>query len=57
MQGLPDVIEEKTRVPVEVADPFRGIECSDKQFDLEYLREIGPSMGVGVGLALRKAGA
>ncbi len=57
MQGLPEVIEEKSRVPVEVADPFRGIECSEKQFDLEYLREIGPSMGVGVGLALRKAGA
>ena len=57
MQGLPDVIEEKTRISVEVADPFRGIECSEKQFDLTYLREIGPSMAVGVGLALRKAGA
>jgi type IV pilus assembly protein PilM len=57
MHGLPDVIEDKTRIPVEVADPFRGIECSEKEFDLAYLREIGPSMGVGVGLALRKAGA
>ena len=57
MQGLPDVIEEKTRISVEVADPFRGIECNEKQFDPTYLREIGPSMAVGVGLALRKAGA
>jgi type IV pilus assembly protein PilM len=56
MPGLPEVIEEKTRVPVEIADPFRAIECNTKHFDVEYLKEIGPSMGVGVGLALRKAG-
>jgi type IV pilus assembly protein PilM len=54
MPGLPGVIEDKTRIPVEIVDPFRGIECDPKIFDAEYLREVGPSMGVGVGLALRK---
>jgi len=57
MSGLPEIIEEKTRIPVEIVDPFRQIECDGKLIDEDYLREVGPSMGVGVGLALRTAGA
>ena len=43
-------------IPVEIVNPFKKIEYSEKNFDLEYLREIGPMMAVGVGLATRKVG-
>jgi type IV pilus assembly protein PilM len=56
MPGLQEIIEEKTRIAVEIVDPFRNVECDSKVIDIEYLREVGPSMGVGVGLALRTAG-
>jgi type IV pilus assembly protein PilM len=39
-----------------VVNPFKKISYSDKNIDLEYLREIGPIMAVGVGLASRKVG-
>ncbi|MFQ5458246.1 MAG: type IV pilus assembly protein PilM [Myxococcota bacterium] len=57
MSRLPEIIEEKTRIPVEISDPFKSIECDPKLIDEDYLREVGPSVGVGVGLALRTAGA
>ena len=57
MSRLPEIIEEKTRIPVEISDPFKNIECDPKLIDEDYLREVGPSVGVGVGLALRTAGA
>ncbi|NWF91973.1 MAG: type IV pilus assembly protein PilM [Syntrophaceae bacterium] len=50
------ILQEEIGIPVEVVDPFRKIECNEKKFDLEYLKEIGPVMAVGVGLASRKVG-
>ncbi len=41
---------------MEVVNPFKKIDYRGKDFDLEYLREIGPIMGVAVGLASRKVG-
>ncbi|MBM4306594.1 MAG: type IV pilus assembly protein PilM [Deltaproteobacteria bacterium] len=50
------VLQQQIGIPVEIVNPFKKIEYSDKNFDLEYLREIGPMMAVGVGLATRKVG-
>ena len=50
------ILQQQTGIPVEVINPFKKIEYRGKDFDLEYLREIGPIMGVGVGLASRKVG-
>ncbi|MBM4346944.1 MAG: type IV pilus assembly protein PilM [Deltaproteobacteria bacterium] len=50
------VLQQQIVIPVEIVNPFKKIEYSDKNFDLEYLREIGPMMAVGVGLATRKVG-
>jgi type IV pilus assembly protein PilM len=36
--------------------PFTKIEYNEKNFDVEYLREIGSIMAVGVGLASRRVG-
>jgi type IV pilus assembly protein PilM len=50
------VLQQQIGIPVEMANPFKKIECSEKNFDAEYLREIGPVMAVSVGLASRKVG-
>jgi type IV pilus assembly protein PilM len=50
------ILQQQIGVPVEVVNPFKEIDYSGKNFDLEYLREIGPIMAVGVGLASRKVG-
>jgi type IV pilus assembly protein PilM len=50
------ILQQQIGIPVEIANPFRKIEYSEKSFDLEYLRDIGPVMAVGVGLASRKGG-
>ncbi|MFH1626130.1 MAG: type IV pilus assembly protein PilM [Pseudomonadota bacterium] len=43
-------------IPVELVNPFAGIDCSDEDFDPEYLEYTAPFMAVGVGLALRRVG-
>jgi type IV pilus assembly protein PilM len=50
------ILQQQIGIPVEMANPFKKIEYSEKNFDVEYLREIGPVMAVGVGLASRKVG-
>jgi type IV pilus assembly protein PilM len=50
------LLQQQIGIPVEMANPFKKIEYSEKNFDVEYLREIGPVMAVGVGLASRKVG-
>jgi type IV pilus assembly protein PilM len=50
------ILQQQTGIPVEIANPFKKIEYSGKNIDIEYLREIGPVMAVGVGLATRKVG-
>jgi type IV pilus assembly protein PilM len=52
--GLASGMETEFNVPVELVDPFRSIGMIDpKVFDSDYLANIGPSMAVAVGLALR----
>jgi type IV pilus assembly protein PilM len=50
------VLQQQIGLPVEVANPFKRVEYSGKNFDLDYLREIGPIMAVAVGLASRRVG-
>lgn len=56
ISGLSDVIEERTGVPVEMANPFNNISFDEKKFDINYLEQIGPQVAVAVGLALRRVG-
>jgi type IV pilus assembly protein PilM len=41
---------------VEVLDPFQQIVINGKDFDLEYIRAIGPQFCVATGLAMRRLG-
>lgn len=49
-------ISEKLALPVGVINPFKKLHYSEKDFDPEYLQEIGPLMAVTVGLAIRRVG-
>jgi type IV pilus assembly protein PilM len=50
------VLQQQIGLPVEVANPFKRVEYGGKNFDLDYLRDIGPIMAVAVGLASRRVG-
>ncbi len=56
IKGFDIALQQQIGIPVEIANPFKKVDYSGKNFDLEYLREIGPIMAVGVGLASRKVG-
>jgi type IV pilus assembly protein PilM len=49
-------LENRLGIPVEVMDPFRAVVAPEKDFDQEYLREVGPLFSVAVGLAMRRMG-
>jgi len=57
---LPDVamyFQEELRVPTALWNPLENIDCSAvaKKFPANFLEEIGPYMGVALGLAMRDA--
>jgi len=54
--NLLKAISEKLGLPVEMINPFAKLKYSEKDFDPEYLQEIGPFMAVTVGLAIRRVG-
>lgn len=51
-----DSVSEKIGIPVEQINPFAKLKYNEKDFDPEYLQEIGPLMAVTVGLAIRRVG-
>ncbi|KAA0888840.1 type IV pilus biogenesis protein PilM [Oryzomonas rubra] len=53
---LNETVSEKLSLPVEIINPFAKLKYNEKDFDPEYLQEIGPLMAVSVGLAIRRAG-
>jgi type IV pilus assembly protein PilM len=51
--GFEKAFHERTGLPVEIMNPFTRMVPSSK-FEAEFLEEVGPSLGVGVGLAMRR---
>jgi type IV pilus assembly protein PilM len=54
--NLDAILRDKFGIPVAIMDPFQKITVDEKEFDPEKLAEIGPSMAIAVGLAIRKLG-
>lgn len=52
--GLAEVLGDRLRVPIEVADPLRGIAVKEGAFGSVPVDEIAPLMILAVGLALRR---
>ncbi len=53
---LPAVLSQRSNLPVEILNPFLNIKYNEKEFDPEYLKEIGPFVAVATGLAMRRLG-
>ncbi|HET9753852.1 MAG TPA: pilus assembly protein PilM, partial [Myxococcales bacterium] len=49
------VIEQRVGVPVEILNPFKGVEIDNRRFDPNYVMDVSPSAAVAIGLALRKS--
>lgn len=56
INGLAQQLSNRMGVPVELANPFRKINISDADIDVESLSDLAPMAGVGVGLAFRTMG-
>ena len=52
--GLPDVLGERLRLPVEVASPLQRMRVKDNVFDTLNADEMGPLLMLATGLALRR---
>jgi len=53
LPGLAELVGEETGVATQVGDPFKYLVTEASEVSAEYLRDIGPSAVVAVGLALR----
>jgi type IV pilus assembly protein PilM len=53
VSGLDAAFQSKTNLPVERLNPLARVTPASR-LDEEFLSEIGPSLGVGIGLALRR---
>src|SRR5438445_247563 len=49
------VIEQRVGVPVEILNPFKGVEIDNRRFDPNYVMDVAPSAAVAIGLALRRS--
>ena len=54
--NLVGTIADKIGLQVDAINPFAKLKYNEKDFDPEYLQEIGPLMTVAVGLAVRRVG-
>jgi type IV pilus assembly protein PilM len=52
LSGVDNYFAEGLGIPVEIWDPFKGVGWEDSS-SLEQVRELGPFLSVGIGLALR----
>ncbi len=53
VSGFDAAFQGKTNVPVEVLNPLSRM-LPNNRFDPDYLADLAPSLGVGVGLAMRR---
>jgi type IV pilus assembly protein PilM len=53
---MQESLRERLEVPVELLDPFRMLNASEKDFDPEYLEAVAPLFSVAVGLGMRRLG-
>ena len=56
VQGLRDLLSERFEAGVELMNPFNAITYNPKDFDPDFIGEIGPQAAIAVGLAVRRVG-
>ena len=53
-EGFIEMLTERFEAPVDVFDPFKKVAFDAKKFNVDSAEEIGPTVAVAVGLALRR---
>lgn len=53
IEGLDEFLSAEIGIPTEIADPYQGIEWDPAEISEQYLKDIGPTTSVAVGLAMR----
>ena len=56
VHGLQELLADRFEAGVEIMNPFNNITYNPRDFDPEFINEIGPSAAIAVGLAARKVG-
>jgi type IV pilus assembly protein PilM len=56
IHGLRALLQDRFGAPVELLNPFLNVRYSEKDFNPDYLEDIGPSAAIAVGLAARRVG-
>jgi type IV pilus assembly protein PilM len=54
--ALQRILAERSRVPVEIVDPFRRLAVDAAKFDVDFIRAHAAEATVGLGLSLRRLG-
>jgi len=53
LRSLVPLLADTLGIPLEIADPWQGIQVDKSKFDLDYLRGLSAEFAVPIGLALR----
>jgi type IV pilus assembly protein PilM len=56
VNGLRELLADRFDAGVEIMNPFNNVIYNPREFDPDFIAEIGPSAGVAVGLAARRVG-
>jgi len=56
VHGLQDLLSDRFEAGVEIMNPFNNVTYNPRDFDPDFINEIGPSAALAVGLAVRRQG-
>jgi type IV pilus assembly protein PilM len=56
VHGLRELLSDRFGVGVEIMNPFNAVTYNPRDFDPDYIAEIGPQAAIAVGLAVRRVG-
>ena len=56
LQGLQELLSERFDAGVELMNPFNNVTYNPRDFDPDFISEVGPQAAIAVGLAVRRGG-
>jgi type IV pilus assembly protein PilM len=56
LRGLQQLLSDRFEAGVEILNPFNNVTYNPRDFDPDFINEVGPSAAIAVGLAVRRAG-
>jgi type IV pilus assembly protein PilM len=56
VHGLQELLGDRFEAGVDLLNPFNNVTYNPREFDPDFISEVGPSAAIAVGLAVRKGG-